>query len=153
MIEIRAYDNNKDINTVINLAKMMHEESKYRTIAFDEAATKQFLAIGINHLNIEAFVAEHDIDGIVGFICLQSSPYIFANARTASDIAVYIIPKYRASGTFALLVDKAEQWCKAHHIHSLVFGITAPEDVSRVERSYRKMRYKPWGTLVRKEFR
>lgn len=153
MITIRAFDNNKDLKVTLQLAKMMHQESKYGTIPFDEEATKQFLSIGINHLSVEGFVAEHDVDGIIGFICLYSSPYIFANARTASDIATYVLPKYRASGVFVQLVDKAEQWCKAHHIHSLVFGITAPEDVARIERAYKKLKYKPWGTLVRKEFR
>ena len=153
MIEIRTYDNNKDANVVLQLAKSMHQESKYKSITFDEDVMKHFLSIGIDHLSTETFVAVHHIDGIVGFICLQSIPYIFNNARMASDIAVYVMPKYRASGVFVLLVDKAEQWCRAHHVHSMVFGITAPEDVARIERAYKKMGYKSWGTMVRKEFR
>jgi GNAT superfamily N-acetyltransferase len=153
VIKIRSYDNNTDLQNTLKLAKMMHEESKYRQIPFDEYATTQFLTTGINHLSVEGFVAEHHEDGLIGFICLESSPYVFANARTAIDIAVYIVPEYRASGAIALLVDKAEQWCKSHFIHSLVFGVTAPENVTRIDRVYKKLGYKSWGTLVRKEFR
>lgn len=150
MIRIRRYARD-DRNQVLQLCEQMHAESRYSHLTFSEETVCDFIDQHVTGVSIQAFVANHNKAGVVGFVCMSLMPYIFTPGNTAIDLALYVKPAYRNTLAFAGLVRAGERWAIDNGAHSVMFGVSAPSDVQKACRAYRKLGYKDWGVILRKE--
>lgn len=150
MVSIRRLTD-QDQEACVRLGRMMHAESKYAHIAFDDTSV-MLLHRQIMRGQLQAWVAE--VDGaVVGFICISVNNYFFAmDMSTASDLVFYIRPEHRNYCVARELIKAVEHWCITNNVHSLVLGITAPEDATATSALYKHFGYSNWGTIMRKEF-
>ena len=147
---IRRYNHVNDCLQIQHLAVRMHQESKYAHIPLSHASVYEFLS-SIQGSKTEAFVADHTLHGIVGFVAVTLMPLVFAPTHLAHDLALYVAPEFRHTLAFAGLIRAAEQWAKRHNAQSIIFGISAPHDPARAARAYKKLGYVEVGVSMRKE--
>lgn len=151
-IRIRIYKHNNDYARILELAELMHSESKYTHKLFMREAVYEFLE-RIDNFTVIGYVAEHHERGIIGFISLTQMPYIFTGGFFVHDLALYVVPEMRHTLAFAALLRAAEDYAKSAGADAVMLGITAPHDVSRVTRAYRKRGYTTFGVFMRKELK
>ena len=140
-----------DLPQVLELAKLMHAESRYAGMPFDEPTVREFLTHGVTNVRATAFVARHSTGSIIGFMGVVLIPYVFTPQFLATDTALYVKPEYRHTMAFAGLIIAAERWARMRGAHNMLLGVSAPKDVAKVCRAYHKLGYKDWGVMLYKE--
>jgi GNAT superfamily N-acetyltransferase len=151
-IRIRTYKHSNDYARILELAELMHSESKYTHKPFMREAVYEFLE-RIDNFTVIGYVAEHHERGIIGFISVTQMPYIFTGGFFVHDLALYVVPEMRHTLAFAALLRAAEDYAKSAGADAVMLGITAPHDVSRVTRAYSKRGYTTFGVFMRKELK
>lgn len=140
-----------DVAEVLELCRVMHAESKYASIPFDNATTLRTLHDAISDPMQTLIIAERRGECIVGFVGMTMMQYHFSPKLIAMDSSMYVLPQYRHTLAFAGLLRAAERWAILKGSHSILFGLTAAPDTEKAMRAYCKMGYAEWGVTLRKE--
>lgn len=138
-----------DIETMIALAKMMHDESVYRDFDFDY---KKVAAIGQQVLtdpNYFGVVCEHE-DEIIGLMVCYVTTYYFGNDLLAQDMILYVDPSRRGSvGAMRMIVEYVE-WAQKKHCKEALLGQTAGIDPDVVDKLYTHAGFNLIGQLYKR---
>ena len=147
-IIVRAADT-FDIDQVIALGRMMHQESpRFRNTDFDVEKCKR----GLEELVPEGsvFVAEMG-EEMTGCLVGMLSTHYFGNTLQASDLMLYVKPQWRGSRSAYLLIKAFERFARDSKAQVVQLGISADIDCEKVRGFYEKMGYKVTGRLTVKE--
>jgi GNAT superfamily N-acetyltransferase len=96
-------------------------------------------------------VGVDNTEAVHGFIALERQQYFFNDDFYVADLGFYVDPSYRMTTLPIRLLAAAEAWAKLQG-NALVLGITAPTDAAKLTKTYSKLGYSTWGTVMRKEF-
>ncbi len=139
-----------DVAQVSRLAHDMHAESKYARIPIDADCVDALAQSAISGY-VTCFVAvTHDAE-VVGFIVVEKGQYFFSKQSHATDLALYVKPKWRGTPAPLRLIKAAEAWATLVGCTAMTLGVSAPDDTSKVQHLYERLGYTPWGVVVRKD--
>lgn len=130
----------------LDMGRKMHQESRYRDYAFDEA---QIMRI-ISNPDCLTLLSVRD-EQVVGFFVGVITPQWFGPDLTGQDLGLYIDQPYRG-GTMAMrFMKRFEAWCRGRGCRSIQLGSTAGIDTEVAYRLYTGMGYRDLGFLAYKE--
>lgn len=139
----------EDIPRMLFLGKLMHEESNYAEVPFEDGMCTSFFEIILNDPSYCVFLAERKDEVIGGFIgCV--SPFFFSTLRKTNDIALFVDPENRGAMAAVLLVKAYEQWAwQQDDVVQVNIGVTT--GFEKAGEFYEKMGYNRVGALYRKD--
>lgn len=140
---------NDDINQLIELAREGHMESKYVSFPFSERdmATAYRSHISPDCLGIKAVIENK----IIGFFLGSKNAFIFSERPIGMETCYYIIPEFRGSKCFLLLIQAFKDWCKERNLVSFLLPHFA-EDNSKTYSALEKLGFKEAGRFYAGEF-
>lgn len=127
-----------DVVEVIDLGKMMHEESIYSDLDFNPQRLLALAEQVIPSLEYLTLVAEKDAK-IVGLCVAYATPHFFGNDLTAGDLAIYMHPDHRGGLLGVQLVKHYIAWCDMKGVKHPMLGVSAGIKPERVGKLYRKL--------------
>ena len=139
-----------DIETIIAIGRVMHEESVYKNLSFCGDKVGSLLAVLISERNGVVFVAEREgviLGGFAGGI----ADFWFGNDSHAFDYGLFILPKHRGGSASIRLLSAFEHWAKEMGAAWCDIGITTGVHLEQTSRLYQKLGYNQSGLLFRKE--
>ena len=146
MIRVATLD---DIERIVEIGKVMHQESAYKDLPFDAEKVSHLMAGLIDGAGV-VFVAEragHIIGGFAGGI----SEFWFCTSLHAFDFGLFILPEHRGGSAAIRLLAAFEHWAKDSGAVWCDVGITTGVHLEQSTRLYEKLGYNQSGILFRKE--
>lgn len=140
----------EEIPALLEMARMMHAESDYGPVPFEDEMCQIFLEIVVNETDHVALVAVKDNE-IVGAFLGAVVPYFFSRQLRVSDITLYVLPEHRGSSAAYRLDQAAEAWGESKGAVRNYRGITTNNP--KADAFYKKMGYDCIGGFYRKEGR
>lgn len=138
-----------DIPRIVDLGKMLHQESRYAPISFNEEKVATLMRYLIEKDGV-VFVAE--VDGeIVGGIAGAITEFWFSSETQAFDYSFFLAPEARHGMQAVRLMSAFENWARIHGARQIDMGITTDINVDKSARLYTGMGYKECGKLFVKE--
>ena len=124
-----------DVDTVVRMGKLMHGESHFKDLPFEDDTLSNFLNLAIT--SDEMFFDVFCDDGeIIGTLIGVLAPYVFCSEKNASDIALFVYPDKRGGVAAARLIKSFECWGYAMGAKQICMGVSTGV---RVEQTHRLM--------------
>lgn len=121
IIRDMAYD---DITEVVKHGKLMHAESSYKDLKFNDDKCINLAASLINSPDGFAVVAEEQ-GVILGVMAGILSEHWFSSEIMASDYIFYVHPDYRGSSAAVRMITKYQAWAIVKGAKTVTIGISA----------------------------
>ena len=144
MIRLATLD---DIPALIALGAVMHQESRYRVLPYDEEKVRGLLSRMIEHEDGLLLVAEKSGEIVGGFAGLIAEHW-FSTSRIATDFALFIHPDHRGGLTAARLLKAFVAWAKEHGAALITAGITTGVHTDATTRLYQSLGFEPVGIAL-----
>ena len=129
-----------DIEPFVKLGKVMHEESAFSNVKWNQAKVMKFGAVAVAHKDFCTWVA--DDNGVpVAMVIAQIVPYYFSDELRLCDHLWYIDKNYRGSDLAKQLIDKLVEFAKEKGVKEIYSGVSTGIDI-----------YKPHALLESKGF-
>jgi GNAT superfamily N-acetyltransferase len=138
-----------DIDTLISIGRVMHNESAYKALRFNDDKVGELLAGLIAEPNGVVFIAER-AGVILGGFAGGISDFWFSNDSHAFDYGLFILPEHRGGSAAIRLLSAFESWAKDMGAKWCDIGITTGVHVEQTARMYEKLGYDKSGLLYRK---
>lgn len=126
-----------DIDTITVLANKMVQDTVFTNIKRDriEKILSVPTAVG--------FVAESE--EVIGFICGALHQQFFTQQKFASDMALYVEPKYRGGSAAFRLVKAFENWAKEKGASHIWLGQSVGQNMDDTAKFYLRLGYSMAG--------
>lgn len=128
----------KDLDRLVEMGKVMHAESKYSIYSFDEEKLRNYLFTCIWHDDGIALVAEREDKIVGGFVGWMSEQY-FGYDKVAVDLALFVDPDKRGAMAGAMLIKRFIEVSKEKGAAQIVISNSTGVDKERVGKLYEKM--------------
>jgi GNAT superfamily N-acetyltransferase len=99
----------RDMPTLISMARVMHEESNFSPLPFDEKVTTETMRGLIRSRSGVVWLAD-DKQHTMGAICGQLSRAFFSQEIVAEDKAVFVRPQFRGA-SFGVVDQLLRKFC------------------------------------------
>jgi len=134
-----------DFDALIRLGRMMHAESWYHYLPFNEEKLRGLFAYLLEHGLARVHESdEGEVDG--GFLGLLTEPW-FGNGRIASDLAMFLVPAKRGSTIPFKLLRTFVSWARERQADEVTLGISTGVRVEETERLYAHLGFTRVGGL------
>jgi GNAT superfamily N-acetyltransferase len=133
-----------DFDRCLELGQMMHEESDFRVHPFCPDKVVTLATLCLSSENFVCFVAETDQD-IVGMFVGLAGDHYFSEAKYASDMLLYVEPRYRGSSAAIRLMSAFEDWAVEQGCHEIRVGAATGIEPERSDRFFKGIGYTPSG--------
>lgn len=97
-----------DIQQLVEIASIAHQESKYRDLPFSGARISKTFHEHVQSSEMLALKAVSD--QISGFFLAEIGGMIFTEQKIAMETSYYVLPKYRGTRAFYLLISAFKEW-------------------------------------------
>jgi len=139
------------VETILELGRKAHQESRYAKYPFDGSKCLMILNSCLTLDETFCIVLEHE-DQIVGFAAGYLVEHFFTSQRFANDMLVYVAPEYRSKSGGSILIKAFEDHVRENFGDiPIVMGITTGVEPERSASLYEFMGFKQCGTLFTKE--
>lgn len=140
-----------DLDALIRLGRMMHAESWYHYLPFNEEKLRGLFAYLLEH----GFIRVHEssdgeIDG--GFVGMLTEPW-FGNGCIASDLGLFILPSKRGGTTAFRLLQAFVNWAIERRADEATLGISTGVHVEETERLYLYLGFARVGGLFKRRLK
>ena len=145
-MKIRFTDE-RDIETLILLARQMHSESRLKEHRLDEDRVRRaFMSMYKDPVNNCDVVAETESGEFVGILAGFMSVYLFADMRVAQDKWFYVLPRYIVGSTALKLMVTFRHWAMSRQAQELCINSSADLDQERFSRFMNHLGFKVTGS-------
>ena len=124
-----------DIPSLMTLGKDMHEEGAFRISKFSANKVNKILNLCLTSDRFLCLVAE-DNEEIIGLYIAVLTQDWFSEDLVAKDMALYIMPSYRAKGLAQLLVSEYLVWAEENKAISIGAGTNSGVNSEGAKRLY-----------------
>lgn len=138
----------EDALQILELGKMIHQESRFRDEPYSEDKCWRALN-GTLEFPDSVFIAYDD--QFNGFILIRMGTEFFNEIKRASDMALYVKPEHRGSSLFVKLIFAAEKWAKENGAVDLTINHNTGIDVDKAAGSFIKLGFTEHGRIFSKE--
>jgi N-acetylglutamate synthase-like GNAT family acetyltransferase len=122
-----------DVDTITVLANKMVDNTVFTNIS--KSRIEKILSVP----TAVGFVAEDK--EIVGFICGAFHQQFFTQQKFASDMALYVEPKYRGGSAAFRLVKAFENWAKEKGASHIWLGQSVGQNIDATTKFYERLGY------------
>ena len=137
----------QDIAACVYLGSIMHAESSYACIAYNQIKVAHLLRTCVDDENHFAAVAGKE--RIDGFIAGYVTPYFFSDELIAQDFGVFVRPDARGARIGASLVKKFRDWAFAKGCLEVCLGITTGVATERTTQFYESLGFERAGNIMK----
>lgn len=142
MVRAATFD---DIPAIVGLLRVMHAESRFRSIEFvDSKAAATVAALLTERMCV--LVAERD-GAAIGFFLGAVSEYFFSLERYAADLALFVDPGHRGGMTGASLLRAFKAWAQDQGIRHVEIGVTTGVTVEKTAALFERLGFRRQGIL------
>lgn len=139
-----------DIDRLIELGRLAHEESEYRVMTFDENKCRSLCEMIIATPSFIGIVAEKD-GQIVGCLVAIVSLAYFSDEKTGGDFLVYVMPEHRGSSAFYRLCQEYVFQARVKGARLIFLRNTTGIMPEKVGEIYERMGFEKVGGIYRME--
>ena len=133
-----------DVDRMIDLGEMMHNEGPYRRFGYDRGKL-QMLAKHVA-LSESFFCIAAEEDGeVIGMHLSQRTEMLFSDEVITHELITYVIPEKRGTTAFVRLVNAYVNWAKSIHAKRILLGASAMDDNSRTYDLYERLGFVECG--------
>ncbi|TAN76894.1 MAG: GNAT family N-acetyltransferase [Magnetospirillum sp.] len=143
-VHVRLAKTEADLRAMLDLGRLLHAESRYRTLPVDEA---RLLAMGRRALetrNPGLILAERD-GRIVGMAVVALGEHFFSPALCATVQMIYVAPEARGGASAVKLIRGLRTWAKQAGAHDLHINVTTGIKADKTDRMLRRMGFRQTG--------
>ena len=133
-----------DLPRLMELANLMHAESRFQAIALVPAKLEATLRLCMDHGC--ALVAERDGVIVGGFIGVAVE-YFFSRERMASDLALFVEPNKRGGFIAAGLIRAFKAWAARQGVKHIEIGVSTGVHPEQTGALFEKLGLKRQGAL------
>ena len=140
----------KDLPTMVELGKIMHEESVYRDLDFD---AQKLIDLGHHYIaNPETcWSAVAEVDGrIIGMYAGYITEYYFGKDLIAQDLLLFVDPTKRGGLAAVKLITAFEDWAFAKGVKEVCPASSTMVAPERTAMLYNLLGYTNVGSLFKK---
>ncbi len=94
-----------DTKDILRMAKLMHEESRYKIFNYDDKKIEKLISFLITDDSGILLVAESD-NKLIGGIMAMVIEHFFGHDKSSVDFVLFVEPDYRDSKTAMLLIKR-----------------------------------------------
>lgn len=139
----------EDIETIVEIGKVMHQESSYRDLPYDCEKVGALMGGLIDGNYGVVFVAENGGE-IIGGIAGGVTQFWFCDESHGFDYCFFVHPEHRGGSAAFRLLLAFELWCKRMGAKYMDIGITTGVNIDKTTRFYEKMGFVSSGCFFRK---
>lgn len=133
-IVIRAA-RHEDFAAFMELARAMHEESRFRRYPINEAKVRALFAIHIDKSAAACLLLAERGDGqLVGMLGGYITDFFFSDARVAQDRVFFVMPEARGTSAAVRLLAAFRRWAENRHADELAINMSVAVDMQRFNR-------------------
>lgn len=134
-----------DLDAMLELLKMMHAESEYRSLPMDDAKVRKWLILAMD----KGFIRVHESEGLDGIFMAMLSEYWFNHEVMASDLVLFVKPESRGKRIGFKLIRAYVDWANACRIEAHL-SISTGVEVESTGRLYEKFGFQNVGGNYRR---
>ncbi len=141
----------EDVDEVVALGILMHEESNYKGFKLDPFTCKVlFYDICDKPDEYFGFLCKHD-EKIIGFMAGYISEFYFGPQKIAVDFGLFVRQDRRGCMAGVNLIKKYEEWARKNGADEIQLGLTTGVSEQRTSELYEKLGYRTSGLVFKKE--
>jgi GNAT superfamily N-acetyltransferase len=130
-----------DLEEVLALGALMHEESVFRHFDFDEEKCRNLIRRFTSNSDTH-FACLSESGGVVtGMFAGSISEHYFGRDLIASDTLWYVLPEHRGSRAGLQLLRAFEKWAKARNAAEIFVGVSTGLGMDRTGGMLQKLGY------------
>lgn len=137
-----------DIEKLIALGRLMHIESVYASLDFNEEKLFIFGMSILASQNYICMVAENSDGIIVGMFVGYWSEHPFGRSKIANDFILFVEPDARGTTAAPRLIKSFENWCRDHDVSMIALGTSTGVNPERTFALYEKLGYTLTGSMA-----
>lgn len=146
---IRQY-NKSDIDDCVRFGRLMHGESAFFDIPFEESIVRGLLNLAVDKEQYYGIVArDANSNELIGFGLYFLGPYFFSSKGAVYDMVTYVVPSWRGSTLGKRLITHAERWGKDKGAYEVILGTTTKINTEMVEKFYEALGYDRVGSVYK----
>lgn len=143
------YATRADIPAMLEVGKVIHAESRFADMPYDETKLRQGLDELI-HLQEKAgshcfLVAENRDARIVGGFIGALETYFFTRAVSANSILIWVDPAWRGSSAAVRMIDAFHRWAAQHQASEVCLLVASGVTIGRTDRFFRRLGFVQTG--------
>lgn len=144
-VTIRLAENERDIDTMVALGRMLHRESRYRNSTYDADKLRSFgrraLADKSRHGLLMAVRGEE----VVGFLTATVGEYYFGRDLAATAMTFYVRTEYRGGRAAVKLLHGLRNWARNRGVHEIHINVTSGVHMARTDRLMKHLGFELLG--------
>jgi len=137
-----------DVEPFVVLGKIMHEETAFADITWDNERVMRFGKLAVTHDDFCVFVAEAD-GASVGMVIAQIVPFYFSAERRLCDHLWYVAEEYRGGPVAAQLIEKLIEFAKLNKVKEIYSGVSTGVNTDKTHDLLTKLNYQHLGGLYK----
>lgn len=143
-VTIRLARSDADIAAMVALGRLLHAESRFHALPYDEARLWQIGRRGLANRNPGLLLAERDCR-IAGMAIVVVGEHFFSTARTATIQLIYVHPEARGGMSAVKLLRAIRHLATAAGAADLHLNVTTAIAPARTDRFLRRMGFRQTG--------
>ena len=140
----------KDSQQIIELGKIVHEESYYKFLPYEEMKIQELIMVTLKNPDSNVCFVEEQNGKIIGALCGFIVAYVMNYELFAQDLGLWVLPKKRGTWAAKKLLDTFEYWAKKRGCKEIMLSITSNINQDRTSQFYEKLGYTNLGAVCRK---
>lgn len=143
-VKIRLARDEADTEAMIALGRLLHAESRFRHLPYDEARLREIGKMGLAKGNPGLLIAERG-NKIVGMAVVMLGEHYFSQALAVTVQLIYVTPEARGGAAAVNLLRAIRRWSAQNKAIDLHINVTTGIATARTDRFLRHMGFKQTG--------
>jgi GNAT superfamily N-acetyltransferase len=139
-----------DIQALVTMGSRAHSESEYRKMSFNPDKCERLGQAMYSLSNLKCFVVEQ-YNKIIAFLMASVEEGYFTDEKTSTDLLVYVLPEWRGSRAFYLLVRAYIGWAKEQGAKLVFLSSSTGYDPEKITSLYTRLGFHRVGGIFQME--
>ena len=139
-----------DIEPLLVLCQLMHEESYYKIFDYQEKKVRQLFYTALDTPDTMGLWIAEEHDEIIGFLLGFLTPHFFGTDLQACDLGIYMLPEKRGSLASVRLIKAFEAWAIERGAKEVILGSSTGIARERAVKLFTKLGFTHEAPALRK---
>jgi GNAT superfamily N-acetyltransferase len=142
----------RDIASLVELGRLMHQEGEYRFLPFEEHRCIAILERCLKHPDAWCALVAENGEEITGMLVGYKSNYMFCSETVASDLALYVRPGRRGGFAAATLIRRFADWARESGAREACLSTSLNIHNERTAAFIQKLGFRHVGGVFKRSF-
>lgn len=144
-ITVRLAENDADIDAMIALGRLLHEESRYRSLSYDTEKLRSFGRRALADKPRHGLLMAIKDGEVIGFLTATVGEYYFGRDLAATAMTFYVKPEHRGSLAAVKLLHGFRNWARNRGVHEIHVNVTSGVHMGRTDRLMKHLGFEVLG--------